>query len=137
MITNQTKVLLVDDFDLMRKMLRSTLEEMEFKTIEDAKDGDDAQKKIDEAFKAGQPYGAVFLDWNMPNKTGIEVLEWCRANKDHRDLVIIMVTAEAEKKHVFNALMKGANDYIVKPCSKAILKAKIEHVNKSLEKKAG
>lgn len=136
MLTSQTKVLLVDDFDLMRTMLRKSLEEMGYQDIHDSHDGEDATTKIEKAHSEGQPYGAIFLDWNMPKKTGIEVLEWCRTNSLYKDLIIIMVTAEAEKKHVFNALMKGANDYIVKPCSAAILKSKIDHVNERLNKKA-
>ena len=136
MITNSTKVLLVDDFDLVRTMLRRMLTELGIAHIEDARDGEEALAKVTAAIEAGNPYGAIFLDWNMPKKNGFEVLQACRARPDMKDIPIIMVTAEGEKKHVIKALSFGATEYIVKPCSPEILKTKIQRLN-SLPKKAG
>lgn len=137
MINNQTKVLLVDDFDLVRTMLRRMLSELGITQIDDARDGEEALAKIAREAEAGQPYGAVFLDWNMPKKNGFEVLQACRARPEMKETPIVMVTAEGEKKHVIKALSFGATDYIVKPCSADILKTKIARLNASGTKKAG
>ena len=134
MITNSTKVLLVDDFDLVRTMLRRMLTENGITQIEDARDGEEALVKITQAIEAGAPYGAIFLDWNMPKKNGFEVLQACRARGDMKDVPIIMVTAEGEKRHVIKALSFGATEYIVKPCSADILKAKIQRLNAQIKK---
>ena len=137
MITPQTKVLLVDDFDLVRMMLRRQLGELGISNVDDARDGEEGLAKLKEAAKSGDPYGVVFLDWNMPKKNGYDVLKECRASKEFQELPIIMVTAEGERAHVLQALTAGANDYIVKPCTPTILKAKIKHVNDSAVKNAG
>ncbi|PWU22008.1 MAG: hypothetical protein C5B49_01675 [Bdellovibrio sp.] len=137
MITKDARILLVDDLNLIRRMLRQCLDEMGFKYIEDATDGNEAIFKLSKARSKGVPFDLLFLDWNMPNKTGIEVVEYCRASELFKDLPIIMVTAEAEKKNVLRALMNGANDYIVKPVSADILRAKLDHINEQLKKKVG
>lgn len=137
MINNQTKVLLVDDFDLVRTMLRRLLSEIGITNIDDAHDGEEAMVKLKEAHGTGDPYGCVFLDWNMPRKSGYDVLKECRSTSEFLHLPIIMVTAEGERKHVLKALTTGATDYIVKPCSASILIAKINHVNEMISKKAG
>ena len=117
-------------------MLRRMLTELGIVHIEDARDGEEALVKINAAIESGNPYGAVFLDWNMPKKNGFEVLQACRARHEMKDVPIIMVTAEGEKKHVIKALSFGATEYIVKPCSPDILKTKIQRLN-ALPKKAG
>jgi two-component system chemotaxis response regulator CheY len=110
-------------------MLRRMLGEIGIAHIEDARDGEEALAKILQAIESGAPYGAIFLDWNMPKKNGFEVLQACRARADMKDVPIIMVTAEGEKKHVIKALSFGATEYIVKPCSPDILKTKIQRLN--------
>lgn len=137
MISTKMHILLVDDLNLIRKMLRQCLSEMGFLNVDDAADGDEALTKIRNAKESGTPYELVFLDWNMPNKTGMEVVEICRADPELKNLPIIMVTAEAEKRNVLKALMKGANDYIVKPVSVEILTAKMSNIAEQLKKKAG
>ena len=137
MLNSSSRVLLVDDFSLIRTMLTKSLINLGFRHIEEAKDGVQALEKLTKALSDQVPYNIMFLDWNMPNKTGIEVLCECRAKAEFKDLVIVMVTSEAEKKHVLRALTSGANDYVVKPSSDAILSAKIAHINQQLSKKAG
>jgi two-component system chemotaxis response regulator CheY len=138
MISEQTKILVVDDFDLVRTMLRRALGDLKITNIDDSRDGDEALRKIGEAIKGGKPYGAVFLDWNMPGTNGLQVLQACRTMPEMAKVPIIMVTAEGEKKQVIAALMAGATEYIVKPCSPEILSKKIQHINKTLQsKKAG
>lgn len=137
MINTQTKVLLVDDFDLVRTMLRRFLSELSIANVEEARDGEEAMEMLKSARERGEPFGCVFLDWNMPKKTGFDVLKECRAAMEFKELPIIMVTAEGERAHILKALTMGATDYIVKPCSAAILVNKINHVNELLAKKVG
>lgn len=136
MLTPNSRILVTDDVDLMRRMLIKALTDLGYTQIDTAADGQEAQDKLAAALQEGKPFELVFLDWNMPVKTGIEVLEECRAKPEFKDLLMIMVTSEAEQKNVFRALKAGADDYVVKPCNPNIIKGKLEHINKRLAKKA-
>ena len=128
------KILLVDDFEIVRLMLRNALGDLGFTDIEEAEDGRSAMTKLVEAHSAGKPYALVFCDWNMPEMTGIEVLEACRSTPEFASLPIVMVTAEAEQESVVRAIRAGATDYVVKPIAPDVLERK---VNKILAKLAG
>lgn len=134
-ITPQTKVLLVDDFAMIRTMMRSALSDLGFSTIDETDGAATALKLLQEAHVKGNPYGVMFLDWNMQGMSGIDLLQICRDSIEFKNLPIIMVTAEAEKKNVLKALSLGATDYIVKPCSSEVLENKLKQVNKYLEQK--
>lgn len=133
MIDPQTKVLLVDDFAMVRTMMRSALTDLGFSAIEETDGAAKALQILSEAHKSGAPFGVVFLDWNMPGMTGVELLQICRESYEFKNLPIIMVTAEAEKKHVLRALTLGATDYIVKPCSSDVLEEKLAAINRLLK----
>ena len=126
-----TRILIVDDFEIVRIMLRNALANLGHSDVDDAEDGKIALQKIQAAEFEGKPYTIVFCDWNMPHMTGIEVLEAVRKNPHYAKLPIVMVTAEAEQKQVVQALRSGATDYIVKPIAPEILEKK---VNKILSK---
>lgn len=137
MIDSKTKVLVADDFDLVRTMIRRMLADLGIENVEDARDGEEAMQKLKDAHAAGAPFGIVFLDWNMPKKSGYDVLNECRTSNEFAKLPIVMVTSEGERKHVLKALTSGATDYIVKPCSAPILTAKLKSINEALSRKAG
>jgi two-component system chemotaxis response regulator CheY len=102
------KALVVDDSSTMRKILASILKESGVEEVFQATDGAEA------VVAAAQPdIGLILMDWNMPNKTGFEALKEIRAAG--RNMPIFMVTTEAEKSRVIEALQAGANNYIVKP----------------------
>jgi len=128
------RILLVDDFEIVRLMLRNALGDLGFTDIEEAEDGRIAMTKMIEAHAAGRPFSLVFCDWNMPEMSGIEVLEACRSTPEFAQLPIIMVTAEAEQESVVRAIRAGATDYVVKPIAADVLERK---VNKILSKLAG
>lgn len=128
------KILLVDDFEIVRLMLRNALGELGFTDIEEAEDGRSAMTKLIDAHAAGSPYALIFCDWNMPEMTGIEVLEACRSTPEFASLPIVMVTAEAEQESVVRAIRAGATDYVVKPIAPDVLERK---VNKILAKISG
>ncbi len=125
---SSTRILIVDDFVMIRSLLKTSLSNLGFKNVEEAKDGVEAYNKIANAFVNLTPFGIVFLDWNMPNMTGLEVIQKCRAQTELKDLHIIMISAEQEEKKMKQALDAGANDFIVKPFSPQILVKKIEAI---------
>lgn len=128
------KILLVDDFEIVRLMLRNALADLGYTEVEEAEDGRVAMTKLIEAHTAGKPFNLVFCDWNMPEMTGIEVLEACRTTPELSAIPIVMVTAEAEQESVVRAIRAGATDYVVKPIAPDVLERK---VNKILAKLSG
>jgi len=137
MIDSKSKVLVVDDFELIRMMLQKTLAELGIRNVEEAADGEEAASKLMQASEAGTPFDLVFADWNMPKKTGLELLQFARAHSNYQHTPFIMVTAEAERDLVIQALAAGATDYIIKPISPVGLKKKIEALNKRIGRAAG
>ncbi len=115
------KVLVVDDSLTMRRILRNVLLEMGITDVEEAGDGEEAVAKT-----ARGAYDLALMDWNMPKMLGLDALVAIRARGDK--VPIIMVTTEAEKKRVLEALQAGANNYVIKPFDKAQLVAKIRQV---------
>ena len=122
------KILLVDDFESFRRMMRSALESLGYTKIDDAEDGRDALVKLRAAVGEKQPYHIVFADWAMPKATGLEIVETCRSMQNLQKVAVVMVTAERDPANVMKALKKGAVDYIVKPISPEVLEKKIDKV---------
>ena len=129
MLSRQSRVLIVDDLRLVRKIITDTLTELGFSNIEEAVDGAEAFKKLEAALAEGKPYSLVFSDWNMPVMSGFDFLVKCRAHKSFSQIPIIMVTAESEQANVLKALKAGATDYVVKPLSKISLAKKLERLD--------
>ena len=115
------KILAVDDFSTMRRIVRNILRQLGYNNIAEAEDGASAlehlkQHKVD----------FIISDWNMPNMTGLELLKAVRADAHLKDIPIVLVTAEALKENVVEAVKSGVNGYIVKPFTAEILKEKID-----------
>ena len=120
------RILIVDDFPMIRSLLKRCLISLGYAQIDEASDGQQAWNMI----VAGS-YDLVFLDWNMPGVTGIEVVEKCKSTPAYANIAIIMISAERERGNVIRAMKAGANDYILKPFSAALISEKIEkHLNK-------
>ncbi|MGE0529283.1 MAG: response regulator [Bdellovibrionales bacterium] len=134
MSAKQARFLLVDDFEIVRVMLRNILVEQGFSAIDEARDGRQAIAKLTDAHSTGQPFDVILCDWNMPEVTGMDVLEYCRSESAYRELPFIMITAEADQASVIAALKAGATDYLVKPIVPEILARK---VNKIMGKNQG
>ncbi len=113
------KVMLVDDSRTMRNIQKSILTSLGHQTIE-ACDGQDALSKV----KADKP-DLILLDWNMPNMDGLTFLKTYRATDTATP--IIMVTTEAEKHRVIEAIKAGVNNYIVKPFTPDVLQERISY----------
>jgi two-component system chemotaxis response regulator CheY len=124
-VSNDIRILLVDDFDMVRIMLKNSLADLGYNQVEEAENGRVALAMLKDAHAAGKPYSIVFCDWNMPEVTGIEVLESCRSMGQFKELPFVMVTAEAEQAFVVRAIRAGATDYLVKPIAPDVLEKKI------------
>ena len=112
------RVLLVDDSATMRTIIRRSLESLGFTGTIEAADGLQAI----EQFKAGG-IDLILTDWNMPGKTGIELVHEIRALD--QTVPIVMVTTEAERGRVLEAIEAGVSDYLVKPISTELLKTRL------------
>ncbi len=103
------KVLIVDDHITARAHLKRVLRDMGITQADEAENADAA------AAKATAEYNIIFLDWDMPGKTGIEILRKFRGNSTFDDTAFVMVTAKSEPDDIISALRAGATSYIVKP----------------------
>ena len=114
--------LLVDDSRVVRKVARKIIEELGF-ACEEAEDG----QKAMEACAKGMPE-AILLDWNMPVMSGIEFLRRLRKMSGGEAPTVVFCTTESDMSHIQEALMAGANDYIMKPFDGDIIQNKFEQV---------
>ncbi len=117
------KVLVVDDSSTIRRIVKNTLERIGYPDVVEAENGIDALTKL----KDGS-IELVMTDWNMPEMDGITLVKSIRASDKFGAVPIIMVTTEAEKNEVMEAMQLGVNDYVVKPFTPDILKEKIQKV---------
>ncbi len=117
------KILVVDDFSTMRRIIRNLLKQLGFVNIEEAEDGAKAYTKLKDG-----GFGFIVSDWNMPNLDGLGLVKKVRSDDELKDIPILMVTAEAEKEKVIAAIQAGVNNYIVKPFTGEVLKEKMDKI---------
>jgi len=119
------KILVVDDFSTMRRIVRNLLVELGFSNplIQEADDGESAI-----AMLRSLPFDLVVTDWNMPNMTGIDLLRAIRAEGALKGLPVLMVTAENNRDQIIAAAQAGVNGYIVKPFTAITLKEKLTKI---------
>jgi len=122
-IDKKMKILLVDDFATMRKVIKNLLKTTGYTNIVEAEDGVTALKALKSV-----KVDFIISDWNMPNMSGLELLKAVRADKDLAGLPFLMVTAEGLKENVLAAVKEGVSNYIVKPFTAEVLNEKIEKV---------
>lgn len=121
------KVLVADDFATMRKIVRNILKQIGFEDIVEAEDGTTALRIL-----KTEKIGLVVTDWNMPNMTGLELLQHIRKNPATAQVPVLMVTAEGLKENVLEAVKAGVNNYVVKPFTAEVLQEKIEAIFRKL-----
>ncbi|MGE4298740.1 MAG: chemotaxis response regulator CheY [Desulfovibrionaceae bacterium] len=117
------RVLVVDDFSTMRRIVKNILRQIGFTNIEEADDGTTAWDVIN---KGGIDF--IVSDWNMPQMTGIELLRKVRASEEFGDTPFLMVTAEAQQENIIEAVQAKVSNYIVKPFTADVLKQKIDKI---------
>lgn len=117
------KILVVDDFSTMRRIIKNLLRDLGFTNADEADDGNTALPML----QTGK-YDFLITDWNMPGMTGIDLLRSVRADDNLKSLPVLMVTAEAKRDQIVAAAQAGVNGYVVKPFTAAVLKEKIEKI---------
>jgi len=122
------KILIVDDFSTMRRIIKNLLRDLGFTNTSEADDG----KTAFPILQSGD-FDFLVTDWNMPGMTGIELLKAVRADPKLSSLPVLMVTAEAKRDQIVEAATAGVNGYVVKPFTAAALKEKIEKIFERLE----
>jgi len=126
---NNIKILVVDDFATMRKVVRNLLKQGGYEDIVEAEDGIMALKAL-----KSQKIDFIVSDWNMPNMTGLELLKAVRADAELAKTPFLMVTAEALQDNVVAAVKAGVSNYIVKPFTAEVLNEKIKKIIESIQK---
>jgi len=117
------KILIVDDFSTMRRIVKNLLRDLGFNNTQEADDGLTALPML----KKGD-FEFVVTDWNMPGMQGIDLLKHIRADDELKHLPVLMITAEAKREQIVEAAQAGVNGYIVKPFTAATLKEKLDKI---------
>ncbi|VAX03943.1 Chemotaxis regulator - transmits chemoreceptor signals to flagellar motor components CheY [hydrothermal vent metagenome] len=117
------KILIVDDFSTMRRIIKNLLRDLGFSNTQEADDGLTALPIL----KAGG-FDFLVTDWNMPGMQGIDLLKAVRADAELASLPVLMVTAEQKREQIIEAAQAGVNGYIVKPFTAQTLKEKIDKI---------
>ena len=117
------KILIVDDFSTMRRIIKNLLRDLGFNDTTEADDGQTALPML----KTGK-FDFLVTDWNMPGMDGLALLQAVRADENLKDMPVLMVTAEAKREQIVVAAQSGVNGYIVKPFTAITLKEKIEKI---------
>ena len=117
------KILVVDDFSTMRRIIKNLLRDLGFTNTEEADDGNTALPKL----QAGN-FDFLVTDWNMPGMQGIDLLRAIRADASLKHIPVLMVTAEAKKEQIVAAAQAGVNGYVIKPFTAATLKEKLAKI---------
>lgn len=122
------KILIVDDFSTMRRIIKNLLRDLGFTNTHEADDGSTALPVL----KNGD-FDFLVTDWNMPGMTGIDLLKEVRADGKLASLPVLMVTAEAKRDQIIEAAQSGVNGYVVKPFTAQVLKEKIDKIFERVE----
>ncbi len=119
------KILVVDDMSTMRRIVKNILKQLGFNNIEEAENGQEALNKLN-----ADKYGFVVSGWNMPVMMGIDMLRAIRKDEKLKTIPVLMVTAEAQKENLIEAVQAGVSNYIVKPFTAETMQDKINKIFK-------
>lgn len=117
------KIIVVDDFSTMRRIIKNLLKDLGFTNIQEADDGSTALPMLQQG-----DFDFVITDWNMPGMQGIDLLRAIRADDKLKHLPVLMVTAEAKKEQIVAAAQAGVNGYVIKPFTAGTLKEKLTKI---------
>ena len=117
------KVLVVDDFATMRRIIKNVLKQLGFSKVLEADDGTTALEVLKE-----NKVDLIISDWNMPKMTGLDLLKTIRGEKTTQSIPFLMVTAEAQKDNVIQAVQSGVSNYLVKPFTAEAIKEKLTQI---------
>jgi two-component system, chemotaxis family, chemotaxis protein CheY len=119
------KIMVVDDMSTMRRIVKNLLKQLGFANVDEAENGQEALIKL-----RADKFGFVVSDWNMPIMSGIELLRAIRADEGLKAIPVLMVTAEAQKENIIEAVQAGVSNYVVKPFTAEALQEKIGKIFK-------
>lgn len=117
------RVLIVDDFSTMRRIVRNILRQIGLNNVVEADDGTTAWDVLNR-----EKVDFIVSDWNMPKMTGIELLRKVRGSEEFAELPFLMVTAEAQQENIIEAVQAKVSNYIVKPFTADTLQQKIDKI---------
>ncbi len=115
------RIMVVDDFSTMRRIVKNILKQLGYSNIDEAEDGVGALEKL-----KAEPFDFIISDWNMPNMSGLDLLKTVRGDNALKHIPFMLVTAEAKKENIVDAAKAGVNNYIVKPFTAEALKEKMD-----------
>ena len=122
-VDKNIRILVIDDFQTMRRIIINLLRQLGFTNMTEADDGSTAWEKLQ-----AEHVDLIVSDWNMPRMTGMDLLRKVRASDKYKATPFIMVTAEGKRENVIAAVQAGVSNYIVKPFNAATLKEKLSKV---------
>jgi two-component system chemotaxis response regulator CheY len=125
MMDQNMKILTVDDFSTMRRIIKNMLRQLGYTNIVEAADGSEALSLLQR-----EKVDFVISDWNMPHMSGLDLIKAIRADENLKPIPFLLVTAEALKEYVVEAVKAGVNNYVVKPFTAETLKEKIDIIFK-------
>jgi two-component system chemotaxis response regulator CheY len=117
------KILIVDDFSTMRRIVKNLLRDLGFTNTEEADDGNTALPML----QSGK-FDFLVTDWNMPGMNGLDLLKAVRADENLSSMPVLMVTAESKREQIVEAAQAGVNGYVVKPFTAVTLEEKINKI---------
>ncbi|MFP4167512.1 MAG: chemotaxis response regulator CheY [Desulfonatronovibrionaceae bacterium] len=122
-INKDMRILIVDDFSTMRRIIKNIMRQLGYNNIVEADDGTTAWEILNK-----DKIDFIISDWNMPKMTGIELLRKVRASEEFSDMPFLMVTAEAQQENIIEAVQAKVSNYIVKPFTAETLGQKIDKI---------
>jgi two-component system chemotaxis response regulator CheY len=117
------RILVVDDFSTMRRIVKNILRQLEFTNIVEADDGTTAWETLNK-----DKIDFIVADWNMPKMSGLELLKKVRNSEEFQDMPFLMVTAEAQQENIIEAVQSGVSNYVVKPFTAETLEQKLSKI---------
>jgi len=127
-VDKNIKILIVDDFSTMRRIIKNLLRDLGFNNTAEADDGSTGL-----AMLQNSQFDFLITDWNMPKMPGIALLKAVRADPALAKMPVLMVTAEAKREQIMEAAQAGVNGYIVKPFTADTLKEKLDKIFERLQ----
>ncbi len=122
-VDKNMRILIVDDFSTMRRILRNMLRQLDFNNVVEAEDGARAWTVVNT-----DKIDFIISDWNMPEMNGLDLLKMVRSSDAYRETPFLMVTAEAQQENILQAVQAKVSNYIVKPFTAEIMADKIAKI---------
>jgi two-component system chemotaxis response regulator CheY len=122
-VNKNMRILVVDDFSTMRRIIKNILKQLEYTNVVDADDGTTAWEVLNK-----DKIDFIISDWNMPKMSGLELLKKVRSSEEFADMPFLMVTAEGQQENIIEAVQAGVSNYIVKPFTPETIEQKIEKI---------